>query len=387
MLLFMLVNLILIPLSVFNLFTSLFSFRRDKVHPKPKYRPKVTLIVRTWDDDHIVSRFIDGALNQDYPKEKLQIIIADDASDDDTEKICKGYGDKITYVRAEKHHEKKAVFLNEVIKKHAKGEILVNTDIDAVFPKYWIRNLVEHFADEKIHAVCGPAYTGNYDMNWITRIRTIEDFWLFSSGMWGRYNMIGTAGTYGSNHAIRMETLEKLGYYGTKTLTEDAELAAELWGHSLKISMCPDAYVLVESVDDMASFIRERKRWIIGTLETGAKHSYWNRDHNLGSLSIVINFLAGPITIFSAIMMFFDWRFIIPILVNIFSIALNLIAFRARPMLLLWIPLFLFVHPVINGWATILTLKDKFFKEGVRWTKVSGGKYHRGFELNPPIKV
>ena len=123
--------------AAINLFTAIASFKKRK-KVELKKRPTVSIVCRTWEDDHIVERFIKGCLAQDY-KGKIQIIIADDASTDRTPIICKKYKDKITYVRSRKHHELKAKFLNKVIKEKATGKIIINMDIDAVMPKNYVK--------------------------------------------------------------------------------------------------------------------------------------------------------------------------------------------------------------------------------------------------------
>ena len=374
MLIVFLFSLILLVFSIINLVTSLFSFKPEK-HPKTRKYPFVTIVVRTWDDGHIVERFIRHIFAQNY-KGKIQLIIADDASRDNTGKICKKYRGKITYVRAKKHHEKKAEFLNKVIKKYAKGEILINTDIDAIMPTNWVKNLVSHFK-KGVHAVCGPAYSGNYP-NWLSKIRVIEDFWFFSSGMWARYNITGTAATYGSNHAIRMETLKKIGYYGTKTLTEDAELTIELWKRGYKIEMCPRAFVLVEAVSDTKSFIRERKRWIIGTLKTGMQI----KKPFLPSFLFGVNVLAG----FISMLGFFSLFPVLIFIINSVAIALSLLSFRAKSSFLFWVPVFMFAGTFLNMLAFFGALRDMFGK-GVKWVKVEGKKYHIGVDLTPPLEL
>jgi len=374
----------LIGISLINLGTGLMSFQKDKVHFKVqanRKKPKVTVIARTWDDDHIVERFIKCVLDQDYPKKKVQIIIADDGSTDRTSQICKKYKRQITYVRSEKHHEKKAEFLNKVIKKHAKGEILVNTDIDAVMPNNWLSNLMEHFNDKKVHAVCGPAYSGNFDDNWITKIRTVEDFWFYSAGMWGRKNIVGNTATYGSNHAVRMKTLKKVGYYGTKTITEDAELSSALWDKGYKVEMCPKAYVLVESVNNFDSFVKERKRWIVGTVEAGVKCNS-KRGIPFSSL-FTLNALAGFISLIAFFLSNYPWHIF---LLNVLAIVLCMVSFKSKPFLILWIPAFLVVGTIMNILVILYVLKDYIFGEGVKWVKVEGDKYHKGVKLKRPFE-
>ncbi|MBR9681158.1 MAG: glycosyltransferase family 2 protein [Candidatus Altiarchaeota archaeon] len=368
-------------IAFINLFTAVASFRTEKI-PKLRKYPGVTIICRTWDDDHVVGRFIEGCLNQDY-KGDIQIIIADDASTDKTGDVVKKYKGKIDYIRAKKHHKWKALFLNPIIETKVKGEILINTDIDAVLPKNYVTKMVTHL--QKYDAVSSVCIGGNPD-TLIAKSRIVEDIWLYGTGMKGRHTLTGKAAMYGGSHAIWMHALKKVGYYGEKTMTEDAELTVTLNKMGYKTGFCDDMVVMLEDVDSISHYMNERKRWLYGPYkigkEYGAKHVLQGYNLLFG-----INMLLSAVSLNSLILLFFDSNFVAPFLISLITQVISLIRYRANLEVYLWIFPYIVIDPLIEGLTILGIIFDVLFRGGVKWIKVSGKKYHVGSPLRPVYRT
>ena len=56
--------------------------------------PKFSIIVPTKNEEIVIRRCLDGILNMDYPKDKMQIIVVDGKSGDSTCKICSEFSEK-----------------------------------------------------------------------------------------------------------------------------------------------------------------------------------------------------------------------------------------------------------------------------------------------------
>ena len=70
---------------------------RNRPVIKGNINPKVSFIITAYNEEKRIREKIEGTLNQDYPKDKLEIIIASDCSDDRTDGIVKSY--KLSGVR------------------------------------------------------------------------------------------------------------------------------------------------------------------------------------------------------------------------------------------------------------------------------------------------
>lgn len=114
--------------------------------------PSVSLIVAVYNESQRVRDKIENCLKLDYPKDKLEIIFASDASTDGTDEIVKSYESQgVTLVRspqrAGKGHAQKFAI------EKARGEILVFTDVATMLEPRGIRAVAANFADASVGCV------------------------------------------------------------------------------------------------------------------------------------------------------------------------------------------------------------------------------------------
>ena len=127
--------------------------RLDDENNSP-FLPFVSILIPAHNEEKHIAKKIQNALDQDYPNDRLEILIASDGSTDRTVPIAKSFNDpRIKVIEPEQRQGKNAV-LNEVA-PFARGEILVFTDANALFNDKAIKKLVAHFNDEKVGLVCG----------------------------------------------------------------------------------------------------------------------------------------------------------------------------------------------------------------------------------------
>ncbi|MCK4821672.1 glycosyltransferase [bacterium] len=110
--------------------------------PTNPSEPRVSLIITAYNEEERIKEKIKNTINQDYPKEKLEIIIASDCSSDKTDEIVKSFKDKdVKLVRAPERKGK------ENAQKHAidasNGEILVFSDVATILKPDAISNIVK----------------------------------------------------------------------------------------------------------------------------------------------------------------------------------------------------------------------------------------------------
>lgn len=101
-----------------------------KTKPKYNFFPKVSIMAYAWQSGNIIERKIENFLKQDYPRTKFEIIIYDNDSIDETQKICKKYEKQglIKYFRSPQPYDRKAPVLDQAIGKVAQGDIIALTD-------------------------------------------------------------------------------------------------------------------------------------------------------------------------------------------------------------------------------------------------------------------
>ncbi len=137
--------LCLIILSLFK--------KYDKLQADKDYQlPSVSFIITAYNEEQRIKEKIESTLTQDYPKEKLEIIVASDCSSDKTDEIVKSFESQgVKLVRAPERKGK------ENAQKHAvdasTGEILVFSDVATILKPDGIFNIVKNFYDPSIGCV------------------------------------------------------------------------------------------------------------------------------------------------------------------------------------------------------------------------------------------
>lgn len=117
------------------------------------FAPAVSLLVPAYNEERIIAAKLDNALALDYPKDRLEIIVASE-SDDATNEIVRGYAPRGVRLVASHERKGKVANLHRAI-PHATAGILVFTDANAMFRPDALRKLVRHFADARVGSVSG----------------------------------------------------------------------------------------------------------------------------------------------------------------------------------------------------------------------------------------
>jgi len=107
-------------------------------------RVNVSVIIPVYNERKFIKNCLNSIINNDYPKENLEILIFDGRSTDGTLEILKEYEMKYKFIKIFNNPKKFQVFaLNEGIRK-AKGEIIIRCDAHSEYPKDYIKTLVEY---------------------------------------------------------------------------------------------------------------------------------------------------------------------------------------------------------------------------------------------------
>ena len=145
---------------------------------------KVSIVIPTKNNGNIIARCLDSIINPfrksvdgkcfadlDYLKDKVEVIIVDGHSTDDTVEIAKKYGCKIVYEDIGTIGGARDLGVKE-----SSGEFIAFTDADCLVDTNWIKNIIKHFNNEDIAAVGGPNVTPEGDTNFAKCVGTILSF-------------------------------------------------------------------------------------------------------------------------------------------------------------------------------------------------------------------
>lgn len=115
--------------------------------------PSVSLIIAAYNEEEHIGRRLDNALADDYPPERLEILVASDGSSDRTESIAESYGARgVRVLRLPRRGKIPAL---DAAVREARGEILVFSDANVLVGRGALRALVRSFADPEVGGVAG----------------------------------------------------------------------------------------------------------------------------------------------------------------------------------------------------------------------------------------
>jgi cellulose synthase/poly-beta-1,6-N-acetylglucosamine synthase-like glycosyltransferase len=153
------------------------AFARTVDRKDPTYEPTVSFVVPMFNEGKGIARTIASILAQEYPAEKLRVVVVDDCSTDDSyEWACRAApGDpRVTVLRNPENRGKRRSINHAV--REATTELIVSVDSDVIVDPRALRTLVSHFVAPDIAAVGGRVCVTNCNENWLTQMQTIKYF-------------------------------------------------------------------------------------------------------------------------------------------------------------------------------------------------------------------
>jgi cellulose synthase/poly-beta-1,6-N-acetylglucosamine synthase-like glycosyltransferase len=183
--------------------------------------PRVTLIVPAYDEQAVIERRIANALELDYPRERLQLIVASDGSSDRTAELAWAAGaDRVLNLP----RGGKVAALDAAVRE-AEGQVLAFSDANAVWRPDALRQLLDRLADNRVGYVCGQVrFLGGEGGN--------------QEGLYWRYEMAvrrlesslaGVTAGNGAIYAVRREAYLELDPSRGQDLSFPFELTKRGW--------------------------------------------------------------------------------------------------------------------------------------------------------------
>ncbi|MDF5735820.1 MULTISPECIES: glycosyltransferase family 2 protein [unclassified Nostoc] len=125
--------------------------------------PLISVIIPTYNYAKYVSAAIDSVFNSDFPQDKLEIIVIDDGSKDNTSEIVAAYGNRVKYIFQQNSGK---AWATKIGIDHSRGKYLFNLDADDLFLPNKLKEVVQIFeSDPDIVHVAHPALYWKVDDN------------------------------------------------------------------------------------------------------------------------------------------------------------------------------------------------------------------------------
>ena len=174
-----------------------------------------------------------------YPKNKLQVIVINDASSDQTGAIADDYKNKYAFIEV-LHRDKsnggkgKASAMNDGFSKST-GEIVLCFDADYYPQKNIVEKLVGEFIDPTVGAVQGRVVVLNEPQNIVTRLVALERIGGYRVDQEARDNLGLIAQFGGTVGGFRSSLLKNLHGWDESVLAEDTDLTFRIYLAGYKI--------------------------------------------------------------------------------------------------------------------------------------------------------
>jgi cellulose synthase/poly-beta-1,6-N-acetylglucosamine synthase-like glycosyltransferase len=123
---------------------------------KAPITPSVTLIISAFNEEEVIAQKIENALALDYPRDRLDIIVISDASDDATDAIVSRFADRRVRLVRQPQRRGKTAGLNRTLAT-VTSDVVVFSDANAMYQRDALRMLVRNFADPAVGCVTGEA--------------------------------------------------------------------------------------------------------------------------------------------------------------------------------------------------------------------------------------
>ncbi len=326
--------------------------------------PLVTIQLPMFNEYFVVERLIDNIVKLDYPKDRLEIQVLDDSTDDTlalTKKKVSYYqneGFDIKVLARTNRKGYKAGALKDAT-PYAKGEFIVIFDADFLPESDFIMRTLPHFSNPKVGVV--QTRWGHINQNYsiLTELQAFQLNVHFTVEQKGRetgdylLQFNGTAGMW------RKSTIEDAGGWEADTLTEDLDLSYRAQLRGWKIIFLEDTLSPAELPSEMMGLKSQQHRWMKGGAETAKKllPQIWSSElatakkihattHLLGSTVFLSVFLVG---VFSVPLLF---------LINPLAIDLSLMSIFLVSTVL--VAMVYYVANVRTAWAEPNSLKAIF---------------------------
>ena len=252
------------------------SRRKDENFTSDIGEPTITIQLPIYNEKYVATRLVDAVCAQDYPKEKMRIMILDD-SDDDTVNMMhqtvlkyQSQGFDISHVRRGTREGYKAGALKHAMKSTTSDFVAI-FDADFIPPEWYLKKAIPHFTNSKIgliqcrwghvnenYSALTQAQALNLDFHFLIEQKAKSNSHLFM-------NFNGTAGIW------RKECIDDAGGWHTATLVEDLDLSYRAQMKGWKCLFLPDIVVDAELPVQMNGAKRQQFRWAKGSIQCAIK--------------------------------------------------------------------------------------------------------------------
>lgn len=272
----------------------------------PTRYPSVSMLVPCYNEEKTLGKTIESLLALDYPADKLEIVVVDDGSRDNTAAIGREYAarypSQVSFMT--KENGGKYTALNMGITA-SRGEIIGCLDADSFVAKDALLEAVKRFEGDPGIMAITPAMKVYQPRKVLELMQHVEyTFGIFYKKMFDNLSAINVLP--GPFSLYRRDVFEKIGLFRHAHNTEDMEIAFRMHANGLRIANAHTALVYTTVPTTVRALVKQRTRWSQGFLQNAQdyKHMFFNpRFGNFGMLVLPFGLTAFFAGIYTALYM------------------------------------------------------------------------------------
>lgn len=146
--------LIVHPYVTYPLALRVWGAFRSRPVKRAAIEPSISVLVPAYNEVEVIAATLGALLAQDYPRDRLQVIVVSDCSDDGTDDVVRSFADRGVELLRQPERGGKALGLNAAVRR-ARGELLVFCDANARFERGALRSMAQNFADPSVGYATG----------------------------------------------------------------------------------------------------------------------------------------------------------------------------------------------------------------------------------------
>jgi len=205
-----------------------------------EFEPEITILVPVHNEEKNIEPKLENIKSVNYPLEKIEIIVVDDASEDDTAPKVEAFIERnpnlnIKLIR-QRFRAGKSAALNEAL-KHSTKPIVIVSDADTRWPSDILRKALPYLADPRVGAVTGRGINENSEKSWVTKA---EDAYLQLANLLrlGESKIYSTIRFEGGFCAYKRDVFEG---FDCETGSDDSGTALEIVQNGYRTILVPNA--------------------------------------------------------------------------------------------------------------------------------------------------
>ena len=254
--------------------------------------PSVTLIIPASNEESVIEAKLDNSLAIDYPSEQLEILVADDASSDDTLQIARRFENRGVKVLDFAERRGKAAVLNDGVRQAA-GDVLCLCDANVMFRPDALKRLVSRLDDPGVGAVTGDVQLES-ERSTFGRGESAY-YWIERRLQMAESGIGSTMGVDGGMYVVRRELFQPL---PADTILDDFVVSMRVIRQGKRVALEPSAIAVENATPTARQEFRRRVRVSAGTMQALKRGEWPSPTHPVELWQFVSHRLlrwAGPV--------------------------------------------------------------------------------------------